>query len=93
MMRIEKESFKVIMDDGTAYEGAYNGVIGLSSDLHISGGFDGDLTSENGEIFCSDDMPSEHKRELADYMIDAWKRYKEKLEPRLTEADYPIWEQ
>ena len=77
-MKIEKENFKVIMNDGTVYEGAYNGVIGISSDLYISGGFDNDLSSEDGEIFSSDEMPSEHKKELADFMIDAWKKYKEK---------------
>ena len=78
-MKIEKESFKVIMNDGTVYEGVYSGVIGISSDLYVSGGFDSDFSSENGDVFCSDDMPSEHKKELADYMIDAWKRYKEKV--------------
>ncbi len=77
-MKIEKESFKIIMNDGTVYEGAYNGVIGILSDLYISGGFDNDLSNEDGEVFCSDEMPSEHKKELADFMIDAWKRYKEK---------------
>ncbi len=77
-MKIEKESFKIIMNDGAVYERAYNGVIGISHDLHVSGGFDSDLSSEDGEIFCSDEMPSEHKKELADFMIDAWKRYKEK---------------
>ncbi len=77
-MKIEKENFKVIMNDGTVYEGAYNGVIGISHDLYVSGGFDNDLSNKDGEVFCSDEMPSEHKKELADFMIDAWKRYKEK---------------
>jgi len=78
-MKIEKESFKVIMSDGTVYEGAYNGVIGISPDLYISGGFDSDLSNGDEEIFCSNEMPSKHKKELANFMIDAWKRYKEKI--------------
>jgi hypothetical protein len=80
-MRIEGDT--IIFSSGREFY-ANRGVIGLSDDLYVSQGYDGGLDawpSEGTTHF----MTPEERRELADYMIALWTKFRE--------ADGPIPDQ
>ena len=62
---------KVIFSTGKE-KYANNGIIGLSPELDITEGYDGGFEEDE------DDLTKEEQIELAEYMIEAWARFKEK---------------
>lgn len=70
-MKVERS--KIVMADGTEYY-ANMGIIGLNEDgFVLTHGYDGGL---HGNYEVNDgEIPSEHRREIAEYMIALWTRY------------------
>jgi hypothetical protein len=56
----------IIMDDGTKYY-ASGGIIGLCSDGGITQGYDDNLGMVR-------DLPPEHRKEIAKFMIEQWNK-------------------
>ena len=63
----------------------YNGTIGINKDMEVSEGYDNMLTEKSHPIMRIEDDPeertyvytAEERKELAEYMIDLWKKFAE----------------
>lgn len=64
------EGNKIYFSSGTA-EHAYEGIIGINSNLHAYEGYDAPLC-------MGSDLSKDDSVELADYMISLWQKFKEK---------------
>ena len=72
---------KIIMDDGTTYS-CFMNIIGLLDGEILTYGHDGtierELTSDDIDNEKSPDLPIEHQKEIAEYMIKVWTDFKNK---------------
>lgn len=80
---MEIDGNKVLFSTGRE-KNAHGGIIGLSPDMQVTDGYDGEFYRPK-ESWMDDDDYSEYVRltpeervELADYMITAWKRFRSK---------------
>ena len=78
------EGSKVIFSSGKERY-AYSGIIGLSPEMNLTGGYDdrfweNDINEdwEDGDE-ASDDLSSSDLIELADYMIEQWGKFKAQM--------------
>lgn len=69
----------LVMDDGTSYY-AFDGRIGLREDLEVSYGADG-MVGEFDYDLGATKFPPAHRREIADYMIALWTRFRDQDSP------------
>lgn len=69
----------IIFNSGRQLKNACNrGVIGLSPDLvYITSGWDDTICHINLDNFDYESLSQQEKVEIADYMIDLWKKAKE----------------
>jgi len=70
-MRVE--TAKQVLDD------ANNGIVGISDDIQISGGYDNIYTISYDEFFDNEEKPSMttlERGKLADVMISRWELFK-----------------
>ena len=78
-MKIEHDI--LIMDDSTAYK-AYGGVVGLGrldvDDQTIFAGFDG-IPMNQDDSADDYELTLDHRKEVADFMIEQWKKFREGL--------------
>jgi len=75
-MKIEKDA--VVFATGTI-KYANKGIIGLSPDMHVYDGYDGDFHWPREDWMEDEDFDGlsyEEQIDLADYMIAAWKKFK-----------------
>ncbi len=77
-MRIDGDY--IIFSSGRTIQGNA-GIIGLGPDLFAYCGYDNGLGLPNEqEWWLNEEITADDKRELADYMIDLWARFKEAVE-------------
>lgn len=56
---------------------ANNGIIGLSPDMRVTEGYDGGLWSPEEAAWRDDCLTPAERVELADYMIERWKTFRD----------------
>jgi hypothetical protein len=60
---------------------ANQGIIGLSPDLHLSGGYDQGIEWPSGDWLEPEDrLTAEDMLELADEMISRWQRFRDSID-------------
>lgn len=68
IMKVTKSN--VLFETTGRVDYAYDGYIGLNSDMVVSGGYDGHVPASGPELTI------EERKELADYMIALWKVFR-----------------
>jgi len=60
------------------YRPANCGIIGIDENLSVSQGYDGDFYDDDTEEYQEEKLSKEDLKELADFMIERWSKFKEK---------------
>lgn len=71
----------LVADDGTTYY-ANCGIVGIGSELQVSQGYDGGFNYEGWDFTDGHPIKPEHRRELAEYMIGLWTRFRDEQLPQ-----------